>query len=68
MKPTWPWLIGAGLALAIAGATWALLPEEPPEPEQVDDTGMSDEVTDQLLQEIGYLKGTPEGSTKGGAE
>lgn len=60
MKRTWPWLVLAVLILAVGGGVaFALLPDEPDEPEVVDDTGMSQETTDQLLQEIGYLKGAP---------
>ncbi len=58
MKRTWPWLVLAGLILASSlTAFWVLLPEEPQDI-VLDDTGMSEETTNQLLQEIGYLKGT----------
>ena len=58
MKRSWPWLAAAALILG-GGVAWTLLPDEPDEPEAAEDTGMSEETTDQLLQEIGYLKGAP---------
>ena len=41
-----------------AAGTWLLWPtaEDPPTEEDEVDTGMSDEATRALLQEIGYLK------------
>ena len=64
MKRTWPWLVVAALLLAIGGsAAWLLRPQEPEEV-VAGDTGMSEETTNQLLQEIGYLKGSAEGKSQ----